>query len=53
MMRSVVEFCGESIFLGPFPEFPGLMDQGVQVQWCGRERCGYSDPESHPEERGE
>ena len=47
------EYCGESISFGPFPEFPGFMDQGFQVQWCGRERRGYSNPEGHPEERGE
>lgn len=39
--------------LGPFPEFPGLMDQRIQVQWSGRQRCCDFDPEGHPAERGE
>lgn len=41
------------LLLGSFLEFPGLVDQGIQIQWRGRQRhCGF-DPRGHPTERGE
>lgn len=34
-------------------EYSGVMDQGLQVAWGGRERCGQPSEESHHKERGE
>lgn len=52
-MAQVLAVRNQYSFLDPFPEFSGVMDQGVQVQRSGRQRRGGSDPQGHPAERGE